>query len=134
MIYVEFSLLPLKWGLFSLLLVSFPLKPWGLLLCPGRQRTPQSNALHLPAPLSGAPRAKRPFVPTVRKLKKSPLRFAGIDFRSTVSAHLFRCLQSVLIGDCFQFLLSASWVVFSQASAFRLAHINPRRSTLLSPS
>ena len=33
------------------------------------------------------------------KVEKSPPKSVGIDFHSTISAHLFRKLQSVLIGD-----------------------------------
>ena len=55
---------------------------WEHILCPERQ----SMQIAL-------------FVPTVRKLKQSPPRSIGIDFHSTISAHLSRCLQSVLIGD-----------------------------------
>ena len=37
------------------------------------------------------------------KVEKSPPKSVGIDFHSTISAHLFRNLQSVIIGDYFSF-------------------------------
>ena len=62
-------------------------------------RTPQSNALHLPAPLSGAPRAKRSFFATVRKCKELSSQFRTLSFFATLSAHPFRKFQLVLIDN-----------------------------------
>ena len=68
--------------IFSLFSVSFPLEARGLLLCPERQS--KQNAL---------------FPKRSERSHNHRQDFHQIDFLSTFSAHLFRELQSVLIGD-----------------------------------
>ena len=78
------------WGLFSLLLVSFPLKPWGLFLCPGRQR--KQNAL---------------FVPTVRKLKNHRHSLHKLIF-----ILLFLLTFSTIFNRCLSVIVSVSPLCF----------------------
>ena len=64
--------------------------------------------------------------------------FASSPFRGAESKSPFCAIGPkvviITLSVIIPFLLSASWQMFSHISASRKAHINPRRSTLLSPS
>ena len=94
--------------------VPFPLEPWGLLLCPGRQS--KQSALSLRGP--------KEVIITVKV-------FCSLFF-STISAHLCRYLKSVLIGDYSISALCFSGGLF-RTSLFKTALFYCDRYFLLLP-